>query len=164
MSRQVTDLETVLQMLIDEHKRLLAHVQIQQAAMGKMELDKMEDASHRAEACRMRIATLDTRRRLLVAQIAKLSRVDPASLTIPQIAAAFPQNGPRLIQLRNELKTLMQQLADRTYVAGRLAAAVLGHLNTAMRLFAGAVGQAGTYTKNGVPRVANRIGVMEAVG
>jgi hypothetical protein len=41
---------------------------------------------------------------------------------------------------------------------------VLGHLNTAMRLFAGAVGQSGTYTKNGVPRVSARIGVMEAVG
>src|SRR5881398_2020272 len=104
MSRQVADLETVLQMLIDEHKRLLAHVQIQQAAMAKMELEKMEDASHRAEASRMRIATLDTRRRLLAQQIAKVSRLNPADVTIPQIAAAFPQNGPRLMQLREELK------------------------------------------------------------
>jgi hypothetical protein len=85
-------------------------------------------------------------------------------VTIRQIADAFPQNGPKLLQLRDELKSLIKQLADRTHVAGRLAAAVLGHLNTAMRFFAGAVGQAGTYTKNGVPRVANRIGVMEAVG
>jgi hypothetical protein len=58
----------------------------------------------------------------------------------------------------------MRQISDRTHVAGRLASAVLGHLNTALRLFAGAVGQAGVYTKAGVPKVANRIGVMEAVG
>jgi len=69
-----------------------------------------------------------------------------------------------LLQLRDQLRAIMREIADRAVVAGRLAQAVLGHLNTAMRLFADAVGQAGTYTKYGVPRVSARIGVMEAVG
>ena len=49
-------------------------------------------------------------------------------------------------------------------MAGRLASAVLGHLNTVVRLLAGAVEKAGLYTKQGIPQVSARIGVMEAVG
>ena len=54
-------------------------------------------------------------------------------------------------------------LATVATVVG-LAGAVLGHLNTVVRLIAGAVERAGIYTKSGVPQVSNRIGVMEAVG
>lgn len=163
MSRQLLELENVLQLLVEEHKRLMTHVQAQQLAMKALALDAMQDAMHRQESSRMRITALDQRRRLLAQQLAKLARVS-GELTIPQLAAAFPQSGPKLLALRTELKSLIQQIADRTHVAGRLASAVLGHLNTAMRLFAGAVGQAGTYTKHGVPKVTARIGVMEAVG
>ena len=58
----------------------------------------------------------------------------------------------------------MQQISNRVTVAGRLAGALLGHLNTAVRLIAGAVEQAGLYTRDGSPKVSGRIGVMEAVG
>jgi hypothetical protein len=164
MSRQLVELESVLALLVEEHKRMLAHVATQQAAMKKLDLDGMQDAMHRQESSRLRIGNLDNRRRLLVQQIGKLMRMS-GEVTLAQIAAAAaPQNGPRLLALRDELKGLIQQIADTTHVAGRLAAAVLGHLNTAMRLFAGAVGQNGTYTKHGVPQVAARIGVMDAVG
>jgi hypothetical protein len=37
-------------------------------------------------------------------------------------------------------------------------------LNTVVRLIAGAVEQAGVYTKTGSPKVSGRIGVLEAVG
>jgi len=163
MSRQVTELEGVLQLMIDEHRRMLATVIAQQTAMKTLKLDAMQDAMHRQESSRMRIANLDMRRRLLAQQIAKLSRVN-GEMSLAQVATVFPQSGPKLIKLRDELKGLIKQIADRTHVAGRVAAAVLGHLNTAMRLFAGAVGQSGVYTKHGTPRVANRIGVMDAVG
>ena len=42
--------------------------------------------------------------------------------------------------------------------------AVLGHLNTIVRLISGSVSKAGIYNKRGVPRMTNRIGVIEAVG
>lgn len=163
MSRQLAELENILQLLVDEHRRLMTHIDVQQCAMKALQLDTMEDASHRQEASRLRIANLEDRRRLLVQQIAKLSRLS-GQPTLAQLATAFPQNGPKLLALRDQLRTLAKEIADRTHIAGKLASAVLGHLNTAMRLFAGAVGQNGTYTKNGVPRVAARIGVMEAVG
>jgi flagellar biosynthesis/type III secretory pathway chaperone len=142
---------------------MLVQVDAQQAAMKTLKIDAMQDAMHRQDACRIRIGNFEGRRRSLVQQIAKLSRLS-ADATLPQIVVLYPQNAPKLLGLRNELKQLIQQIADRTHVGGRVAAAVLGHLNTALRLFATAVGQAGTYTKNGVPRVTQRIGVMEAVG
>jgi hypothetical protein len=163
MSRHLIELESVMQLLVDEHKRMLAHVEAQQNAMKLLKLDAMEDAMHRQESSRLRMAALETRRRLLVQQISKLARAT-SELTLSQIAASAPQNGAKLLALRDELKQLINRITDRTHVAGRLASAVLGHLNTAMRLFAGAVGQSGVYTKAGVPRVSNRIGVMEAVG
>jgi hypothetical protein len=163
MSRLVLDLENVLQLLIEEHKRMLAHVAAQQTAMKALQLEAMQEAAQRQEASRLRIASLETRRKTLVIQIAKASRLS-ANITLKDLAAHFPQNAGALLAAREELKRLMQQVADRTHIAGRLAAAVLGHLNTAMRLFAGAVGQNGTYTKTGAPRVAQRIGVMDAVG
>lgn len=163
MSRQIIELENILQLLVDEHRRLLAQVQAQQDAMKQMQLDAMTDATHRQESSRLRIANLEARRQLLAQQIGKLMRIN-GNVTLARIAAAHPNNGPKLLALRTELKALISDLATRTHVAGRLAAAVLGHLNTAMRLFAGAVGQSGVYTKNGVPRVTSRIGVMEAVG
>jgi hypothetical protein len=55
-------------------------------------------------------------------------------------------------------------IASRTKVSGKVAGAVLGHLNTVVRLLAGAVERAGVYTKDGIPRVSGRIGIMEAVG
>jgi hypothetical protein len=163
MSRQLHELENVLGLLIEEHRRLLTHITTQQSAMRRMELDAMEAATHRQEASRLRIAGLDSRRRLLSQQLAKIVRLSPDA-TLKQIAGAVPQHGLKLMALRDELKGLMGQIAERTHVAGRLASSVLGHLNTAVRLFAGAVGQNGAYTKNGVPRVSGRIGIMEAVG
>lgn len=153
----------MMQLLIEEHRRLLTHIDAQQNAMKKLQLEVMEDAGHRQEASRLRITGLDDRRKFLVQQIAKLARVQ-GTMTLAQIAAANPQIGTKLIALRDELKSLVRQISERTHIAGRLASAVLGHLNTAMRLFAGAVGQAGVYTKHGTPRVSSRIGVMEAVG
>lgn len=163
MSRQLIELENVLGHLIEEHRRMLALVDAQQAAMKAMALDEMESASHRQESSRLRIAGLENRRRLLVQQLARLARLN-GNVTLAQVAEAFPANKARLLSLRDDLKKLMTQIAERTNIAGKVASAVLGHLNTAVRLFASAVGQAGTYTKSGVPRVSGRIGVMEAVG
>jgi len=163
MSRQLIELENVLEHLIGEHRRMLGLMDAQQKAMKAMALDEMEASAHRQESSRLRIATLENRRRMLVQQLARLSRLN-GNVTLQQVAEAFPQNGPKLLKLRDELKGLMKQIADHTHIAGKVAAAVLGHLNTAVRLFAGAVGQSGTYTKNGIPKVSERIGVMEAVG
>ena len=122
MSRQLAELETVLRQLIDEHRKLLAHVTAQQAAMRKLDLQAMDDASHLQEATRLRIAMLETKRRGLVTEVSRGLRIgEPA--TLAKLAEAHPQSKQRLLGLRDELKGLVAQVASRAHVAGRLAGA-----------------------------------------
>jgi hypothetical protein len=106
---------------------------------------------------------LENTRKALITRLMKENKLT-GEITISRLAQAFPQRGPGLLLLRDELKKIVQQIQHRSHVAGRLAGAVLGHLNTVVRLIAGAVERAGIYTKRGVPQMSNRIGVMEAVG
>lgn len=163
MSRPNFELENLLRQLIAEHRKLLAHVEHQQEAMKAFDLSAMDAAARQQEAARLRIATIENKRRALAQAVgARLGLTGP--ITITRLAERDPQRGDSLLQLASELKEVIHQIAHRTHVAGRLAGAVVGHLNTVMRLLAGAVAQAGVYTKQGVPRVAKRIGAMEAIG
>jgi len=163
MSRQISELEAVLRQLIQEHARLLGQVARHEAAMQAFDLHAMDDAGREQEASRLRIALIDQRRRALVLQIAK-SINHPGELTIRRIAELDPAHGESLLGLRAQLKDVVEQVASRNKVSGKVATAVLGHLNTVVRLLAGAVERAGLYTKNGIPQVSTRIGGLEAVG
>ena len=162
MSRLVLELESLLNEMIAENQRLLHHLMLQQSAMKRFDLPAMDTAGKHQEASRLRVAGLEARRRGVVAQFSREqgSRID---LTIADIAALDPARGPALLKQRAKLKDLVVQVSSRAQVASRLAGAVLGHLNTVVRLLAGAVEKAGLYTKYGVPQVSARIGVMEAV-
>lgn len=163
MLRLVSELEAILNELIAEHQRLLRHLLAQQAAMKLFDLKAMDTSTISQEASRLRITTLETKRRSIVLQLARANGRQ-TDVTIGDVAKFYPQRSSVLLQQRAALKDLMGQISDRAYVAGKLAGAVLGHLNTVVRLLAGAVGKAGVYTKNGVPQMSGRIGVMEAVG
>ena len=153
----------MLRALADEHRRLLVHVEGQQAAMKAFDLKAMDDARNHQEASRLRVAALETKRRTVVALIARGLKLD-GRVTLTQIAELHPPRRDALLALRDEIKQLAEAIATRSHIAGRLASSVLGHLNTVVRLLAGAVEKAGLYTKHGVPSVSSRIGVMEAVG
>jgi hypothetical protein len=160
----LAELENILRLLVAEHRKLLAHVEAQQSAMRAMDLAALDVAMNQQEAARLRIATIENRRRAAVVQIARAARIDPNGLTLTKLATLYPAQGQPLLLLRDELKEVAAQIGKRTQVSGRLAGALLGHLNTVVRLLAGAVEKAGLYSKHGVPQVSSRIGVMEAVG
>lgn len=163
MSRQLCELEAILRQLIVEHRRLLAHVERHEAAMKAFDLKNMDDAGQFQESSRLRIAMLEQRRRNLVVQMTKAINVR-GDVTVRRLADLFPARADALMEIRAELKSVVEQVRARTHVTGKLATAVLGHLNTVVRLVAGVVEKAGLYTKNGVPQVSSRIGMMEAVG
>ncbi len=163
MSKQIADLELILQQQVDEHRKLLAMCGKHQAAMKTFDLKTIEDITHLQEACRLRIATLEHKRKTLTLAIAKLHKL-PGDLKLPQLAELYPQYKPSLLKYRTDLRSLIDQVMRTNFIAGRVAGAVLGHLNTVVRLLAGVVEKAGLYTKQGVPKVSARIGVMEAVG
>jgi chromosome segregation ATPase len=164
MSRQFVDLEAILTQLVAEHRNLLANLDRQQTAMKKLDVDSLEAATGAQESARLRIASLEVRRRTIVLQIAKAVRMDEKQLTLAKLAELVPARKMQFLAIRKELKDVAAQIASRTQVAGRVAGAILGHLNTVVRIVAGAVEKAGLYTKQGVPCVSTRIGVMEAVG
>lgn len=166
MSRLVAEVEAVLQQLVAEHRKLLGHVQAHGKAVRSMDLRAMDAAAAQQEAARLRIAGLDSRRKSIVLQLARTMKIDPgpAGLTLSQLAELHPPRRDALLQFRRELRELAAAITAHTTVSGRVARAVLGHLNTAVRLLAGAVERAGTYTRQGTPKVARRIGAMEAVG
>ena len=163
MQHQLAELEAALQQLVAEHRKLLGFVEAQYAAMRAMDLAALGVAAHGQEACRLRIATIEARRGKLAQLLARGAKTD-GPVTLAKLTTLYPQRRDALLQLRDELKSVAGAIAARTKVAGRVAGAVLGHLNTVVRLFAGAVERAGVYTRDGTPHVSRRIGVMEAVG
>jgi FlgN protein len=164
MSRQLVELETILTGLIAEHRELLVEVDRHETAMKKVDLEGMEKSRRIQEELRQRIAHLDSRRRAVVQQLAMTVKQPAATMTISKLAELHPQSAPRLLKLRDELKDLATKISQRTRVGAKMASAVLGHLNTVVRLLAGAMQQAGIYTKKGMPKLAERIGAIEAVG
>jgi hypothetical protein len=111
----------------------------------------------------LRIIALEQRRRAIVQQLTRGMNVGPDP-TIRKLAALFPIKAQSLLALRAELRGVIDQISARNHVAGKVAAAVLGHLNTVVRLISGVVERAGLYTKKGIPKVSSRIGVMDATG
>jgi flagellar biosynthesis/type III secretory pathway chaperone len=163
MSRQLQELEQLLTSLVSEHRKLLTQVERHALAMRELNLEEMDHAARQQQSIRIRILALDTARRNTLAQLARATRTN-GELTITRVGELFPNRKIALNKLRDELKSIMQQIQSKSTVAGKVAGAVLGHLNTAVRIIAGAAQQAGVYTKDGSPRVAERIGMLEAVG
>ncbi len=162
MSRQVLEIEQMLRQLIIEHQKLLGHVETHEQAMRRFDLRAMDESAKLQEAARSRIAAMELRRKSAAVALAKASRIN-GELTIARLAELFPANAGSLLSLRDELKTIAGEIAGKTFVASRLAGAVLGHLNTAVRLFAGVTDRTGVYTKSGSPIVARRNGIMNAI-
>jgi len=163
MQKEVAQLQLVLQQLIAEHEKLLAHLTTQQTAMKKLDLPAIDQLTGLQDASRMRISALDKKRKTLVDQLAAMLKLQGPT-TLSRLADSLPQHKQALLTLREQLKAKVTEIATRSTVAGRVAGALLGHLNTVVRLLAGAVEQAGIYTKQGTPQVSARIGVIEAVG
>lgn len=163
MSRQVLELETILQQMLLEHRKLLKHVDAHAAAMKAFDVKAMDDAGNQQEAIRLRIAQMENRRQAVMVQLARIHRVETLP-TMSDVVRFYPQQSAGLIRTRHELNAVIAQLKARMHVTGKVATAVLGHLNTVVRILAGAVAGAGLYTKQGVPKVAPRIGAMNAIG
>ena len=163
MSRHITDLNSILIQLTAEHRKLLELMEGQHLAMKKFDLNAMADLMPKQEMIRLRLIDLESKRRGMMRVIMTALKL-PHEPKLTQLAQAFPQYSEALLKSRNELRDVAAKIAQRSQGSGRLASAVLGHLNRVMRIFASAAKQAGLYTRQGVPRVGSRIGSLNAVG
>lgn len=163
MSRQITELQAILTQMTAEHQKLLDQMEAQHVAMKKFDLTAMGDLVTKEEATRLRINSLEQKRRLQVRQIMTNLKLTEEP-RLKKLAELFPNQAPPLLKARDDLRDVAKKIMTRSQGSHKLASAVLGHLNTVMRLLAAVVERAGLYTRQGVPRVATRIGVMDAVG
>jgi hypothetical protein len=162
MSRPLDELMNILGLLIQEYRKLLVEAERHQTAIRAVDVAVMENSRCRQEAIRQKIAALEARRRSTTDQLAAAHRGVP--LTLTKLADLYPNSRGRLLAQRDELREVIGQIRQHTHMGGRVAGAVLRHLNSVVRLISGAVQQAGVYTKQGVPKISARIGVIEAVG
>lgn len=161
------ELERLLGLLVTEQRKLHALLVQQRQAMTKLDHRGIERLVSEQEQVRSRIASAETRRRSVTVQVARDLRMNvQGEPSISQLMAATPEplRRARLQVVRDELRQTLQLLAEESHVTGRLAGAVLGHLNTALRVLQSAMRDAGTYTRSGAPRMGGRLGAVEAVG
>lgn len=163
MSRHITDLQAILSQLVAEYGKLLQQLDRQHVAMKKFDLNAMADLMPLQESTRLRIGELENKRRMVMRQLTTALKL-PQEPRLTKLAELFPPYAAALLKARADLKDLAAQIGQRSHGSGRLASAVLGHLNTVVRLLAGAVQRAGLYTRRGIPSVGSRVGVMDAVG
>ena len=163
MSPTVLELEKALAAQVAEHRVLFAAVTRHLDAMRLFDLNAINTASDAVEASRSRVVGLESRRRGLMAQVVRTHKL-PDGITLSDLADAVPTHRVSLLKLREQLRGLTAEISAKSGVSNRVAASMMGHLNTVVRVIAGAVRQAAVYTKQGVPTVAARVGVMEAVG
>jgi hypothetical protein len=172
MYQAVDELEKALVQLLGDNRRLLELLRKQKEAMGSLRASAMEQFSLEQERIRVRIQSGEARRRSLTLSAAAALKIGIPAGTEPsltQIAEAVIDTGRRgrLLGIRDELRRVLAEVGSASYVAGRVAGSVLGHLNLAMRLMSSAMRDAGTYTRTGSPRVgmgSGRTGALEMVG
>lgn len=163
MSPMITELEKALAAQVAEHRVLFAAVTRHLDAMRLFDLNAINVAADVVEQSRARVMGLESRRRGLMAQVTRTHKL-PAETTLSELADAVPAHRASLMKLREQLRGLTAEIAAKSSVSNRVAASMMGHLNTVVRLIAGAVRQAAVYTKQGNHSVASRVGVMEAIG
>jgi hypothetical protein len=163
MSRQLTEIQGIVGQLIVEHQKLLAQMETAHIAMKATDLNAMDAILNQQEATRLRIAGFESRRKALALQVGQSFKIS-GDLTITKLAELFPQHRLQLIKQRDELRGVMAKISQRSYVTASVSTAVLGHLNLVLRLLAGAIERAGLYTRDGLPRMASRIGIIDARG
>ncbi len=163
MSRLISELEQTIAQIVNEHAKLNTLLDQHHDALRAMRTDDVERITHLQDAARLRISQLDQLRRSQSDVMAKTLKID-GEITISRMAQVFPARAQNLLALKDKLTRLVVEIDRKTTVTGKLTSAVLGHLNTVVRLIAGAVEQAGVYTRDGNPKISNRIGSLEAIG
>jgi hypothetical protein len=161
--RMLAELEELLTAMTAEHAKLGVAIDGLSAAMKALDLKAMDVARRNQEGCRGRIASMEGRRRNVVRQLARLHAL-AGEPKVPVLADLYPARRTALLAARQKLRDAVADANRRNRIASGLARSVLGHLNAAVRAFARAVDRPGTYTRDGLPRLARRIGIMEAVG
>ncbi len=160
---QTSELEQTLEQLIAAHAGLGKTLELHVKAMSAMNLDGMEQLAIVCQQQRHQLVLLEARRAQQMQLLTRQLKL-PAKATLRELAEAIPHRCTPLLALRERMAVAAQSVHVSGVVASRVSGAVVGHLNTALRMLSVAVKQGGTYTRNGQSPSPGRLGLVEAVG
>src|SRR3954469_12075627 len=104
IARWIPELETLLAQLLAEHRKMIGYLDQQQLAMKKFDLDALDAARHQQDASRIRVAAIENKRRIVIAQLSKGTRLNADALTLARLAEIHGPRREALLKLRADLK------------------------------------------------------------
>ena len=152
-----------MRQMLTEHRALLAALEAHEAALRSCVIDRIEKAAKDQDFARQKIATTESRRRVIVHQLTRQHRlIQPP--TLAKLSELYPDRKAQLTSLRADLAKVAAQIQQKTSLTARIAQSVLGHVNATLRLVAQAAAGPGAYTRRGdAPLPSGRMSVLNAV-
>lgn len=151
VERAVAVLESMLRDEAELHGALLEHLESSREAMRTANVEGLTEASHAERGLLQRLRQAEERRRDVVTGLGAV--LEPQStdpMTLARIAAvAGPENGPRLLGLRDELTETLTEIQRRGRVLAEAAESIGRHLAGVAQTFGTAVAGPGTYGRRG---------------
>ncbi|MFK7960267.1 MAG: flagellar protein FlgN [Phycisphaerales bacterium] len=151
VERAVAVLESLLRDEAELHGALLEHLEASRDAMRTADVDALTHAGQAERGLLQRLRAAEQRRREVVTGIgAVLEPQGSDPMTLSRIAAAAgPDNGPRLLALRDELTETLAEIQRRGRILAEAAEAVGRHLAGIAQTFGAAVAGPATYGRRG---------------
>ena len=130
VSVQVTQLESVLTRLAQQHEQLLSLMQRQRAALRIADEATVSDLSRQENAMVQLISAQEKRRLELVASLTTLLRPGGDSpLRLREVAELLPEPARgRLLVLRQQLRGRISEVKEQSSVTRRATEALLNHM------------------------------------
>ncbi len=153
------DLAATLRQLTLAHADLCDVLDQQHAAMKRFDTEQMTRHARKQEQSHRRILKLESDRRRHAQMLARAAGLG-FDVTLVQLAGAYPDRREELLELRRELHASSRAAAERGRRCQRIAASVLSHLNSALRM----VTRSSVYQSTGNFTLPPPIHRLEAVG
>jgi FlgN protein len=158
-------LESLLREMLAAHERLIETGDQHADAMKRADGDGVQAATERQRQTLQEIATLEQRRREVVASMSRDVRgraPGAGTLTLTELAAAQPEpQRTRLVELARRLRAIVTAAHEQQRTLRRSATELVAHMDGLMRQVARRVSHAGTYTRRGF--VENPVQVMSGL-
>jgi hypothetical protein len=163
MTPLITQLESLLRDMLGQQQTLLKAVDDHMAALRTYRIESIEAAVRNQETARQQLLRIEQRRKVLLAQFLRMHR-NLSKPTLDKLAEIYPDRKLILLQMRSEIVRLTTEIRTKLNQLQRIAAGVLLHLNSTVKLIATAAAGPSTYSRAGAYAMPARVSSLQAVG
>lgn len=153
-TQPLADLERILRQQIAVYKELGLLLDEHRDALEAMKLEPILAVNKKQADLRNRLGKLEQHRKAIFTKL--------GGKTLTELANRHGAGGATILKLRTELQRITDQVGQQSRLTSKIAAGMLGHLNTAVRVLTEAAGQTGLYDKHGSPKLRRRMSLYMA--